>query len=210
MNRRDAIKTLTVMGAMAMLPKGLFPFTANTPQLHFVGLGGGGCNALEYIQEKGIKARYTCITSPERTHLPGEIAFVKFDAPQGNHFMDEYPEMLPNILTEEVKSVFSTDHYYILLAAMGGFTGTKLALDLSGLLQKSNQRHMIIASIPFSFEGRRKRFAVSAKNVLVRSPYFKWFEMDMIRKVYGDMTLSEAFIKADEQFYNIFKEYRVT
>ncbi len=40
---------------------------------HFIGLGGAGCNALEYIHRQGITAKYTCISYPERPHRPVDI-----------------------------------------------------------------------------------------------------------------------------------------
>lgn len=51
MNRRKAIKGLTAIGALSVLPFNyLFPKLEDKP-LHFIGLGGGGSNALEYIYE---------------------------------------------------------------------------------------------------------------------------------------------------------------
>jgi len=170
-----------------------------------VGLGGGGCNALEHIHKKGIKAKYTCITNPKRPNLPSEIEFIKFDSPEKNYLFDELEDVIS--LTPEIKNAFKDDVTYILLAAFGGYTGTNLTRELSKHLSKSNRMFMTICSMPFQFEGKRRNtLANRTKNILEHSPNFKWFNLDMIREIHGDMVLSKAFAKADEQFYIIYND----
>ena len=43
-----------------------------------------------------------------------------------------------------------------LLAGLGGYTGTKMAEALSGMLQKEQKDFITLCSMPFSFEGRNK------------------------------------------------------
>lgn len=205
MNRREALKTLTTLSALSLMPKIIFPNTPTTSKIHFVGLGGAGCNVLEHIHKKGIKAKCTCITSPERLHLPIETTFIKFESPNRKNIYDVFEAYFS--LSTEIENVFKDDSTYILMAGFGGNTGTNLTRELSKHLSKRNKKFMTICSMPFSFEGSNGiRFAQRTKNILEHSPNFKCFEMDRIREIYGDMSLWKAFSKADEQFYKIFKD----
>lgn len=210
MNRREAIKTLTALSVIAILPKIIFSANPTTSKIHFVGLGGGGCNALEHIYKKGVKAKYTCITSPTRPHLPLEIKFIRFDSPKEHFSTDDFEDYFS--LSTEIENVFRNDSTYILMAGFGGYTGTNLTRELSKYLSKRNKKFMVICSMPFQFEGRgRNSFALRTKKELDYYPNFKCFDLEMIREIHGDMVLSKAFAKADEQFYTIFKNnYQVS
>lgn len=212
MNRREAIKVLASLGAIALLPSRIYPESFKTKEFHFVGLGGGGCNALENIRSKYVRAKYTCITNPARPHLPEDVEFVKFVTPACFNWQEKGSLTSVNLddytaLGSHVKMVFSEDSFYILLAALGGHTGTKLTKELAEHLIVNNKRFMIICSTPFKFEGKMNRsLAEKVKEQLKHLPNFHCFELERLRDIHGNMNLSEAFSKADERFYSIFSE----
>jgi len=212
MNRREALKVLASLGAIALLPSGIYPESFKTKELHFVGLGGGGCNALENIRSNGVRAKYTCVTNPARPHLPIDVEFIRFATPAcfdkkergslSSVNLDDH-----TVLGFQIKKVFSEDSFYILLAALGGYTGTKLTREVAEHLIVNNKRFMIICSTPFKFEGKMNiSLAEKVKDQLKPLPNFLCFELEGLREIHGNMKLSEAFAKADEQFYSIFKE----
>ncbi len=252
MNRREAIKGLTTWGAMAIFPN-LFPTgdvagkTTATRPLHFVGLGGAGCNVLEHIHKKGIDAKYTCITTPPRNNLSAGINFIDY-SPFGvnngnennptNHASGrgQVPEITSNMINSlilmdrmpegkdgkedctgpipgsgipgPVRQVFSHDHKYVLLAGLGGFTGTSLAVQLTPWLKETNKEFITICSLPFHFEGlKRRSYAENAMEKLQAIPNFSHYRLETLRRKYGDITIKDAFEKADEDFYRIYRKW---
>ena len=249
MNRREAIKGLTTWGAMAIFPN-LFPCsnvaskTGAKRPIHFVGLGGAGSNVLEHIHEKGIEARYTCITTPPRNNLSASINLIHY-SPFGevngnlndpaNHTSghSQFPEttfhkdtslkltdkmptveenfsgLLPgNSIPETVRQVFIHDHKYVLLAGLGGFTGTSLAVQLTHWLKETNREFITICSLPFHFEGQnRSSYAEDAMEKLQAIPNFKHYRLETLRRKYGNMTIKDAFEKANENFYMVYRSW---
>ena len=211
MNRREALKVLASLGAIALLPNRIYTESVNSQEFHFVGLGGGGCNALENIRSKGVRAKYTCVTNPIRPHLPKDVEFIKFVTPTCFDRKEMGSLSYGNIedhtaLDSQIKNVFSADSFFILLTALGGYTGTKLTRELAEHLIVNNKHFMIICSTPFKFEGKMNiSIAEKVREQLTPLPNFHCFELGSLREVHGNMKLSEAFSKADEQFYSIFK-----
>lgn len=188
-----------------MLPKiNLLGITSKLPT-HFIGLGGAGSNVLEYIHSKGLQAQYTCITSPERLHLAPDINFIRFDSPE-DYYLNDNLHNEEIILSPEIKNVFQGKSRYILLAGLGGYTGTLLGKSLFNFLKENNKEFMMICSYPYSFEGpKRIKIANKTTRELKNSPNFKCFNLEMIREKYGNLPLTVAFEKADEHFYQIYK-----
>ncbi len=206
MDRRKTIKVIASLGALTLLPSIDLINTSQKSNIHFVGLGGGGCNALEYIYRKGIKALYTCVTSPERQHLPSDINFILFDSPE-KYFLSKnwYCEKL--ILPTEIEAVFKDNCYYYMLVGLGGYTGTMLINKLYPYLKARDKEFTIICSYPFRFEGKKRMEIANTKTKDIQnSVYFMSFKLEDLREMYGDMTLKEAFKKADEQYYKNFTQ----
>ena len=215
MNRRDAIKRLTALGTLGAIP-GLVAAAAGSgntqnKRLHIVGLGGGGCNALEFIHRQGFQAKYTCVTHPERPHLAGDIDFIRHIPPcwlkseERSIFLSDRTQKME--MPSRVRRLFSNDHYFILLAGLGGFTGTKMVEELTLYLDEHNRDFLAICSRPFAFEGSIMiDFAEPTRTRLQHIPGFKCFELEKLRSVYGDLKISELFARADEQFYKVLLE----
>lgn len=179
--------------------------------LHFVGLGKSGCKALEYIYSKGIKAKYTGITEPGFQFSPG-INFIPFGSPKQIRFKIRGEEIRMSdmdqafVMPDQIKELFNGDCRYILLAALGGYAGSNMAQELTIMLQDQKRSFRTICSLPFSFEGKPKnRVAGSVLQRLLPVPGFSYFRLDSFPEYYDNLSLSEAFDKADEHFYLVFK-----
>jgi len=68
--RRAALKGLTILTAAAFLPTALFFGDEDEKMTHFIGLGGAGTNAVEFLFKNGIKGKFTCVSYPQRPKLP--------------------------------------------------------------------------------------------------------------------------------------------
>ena len=211
MKRRELIKGLIASSAIAIVPTQMV-FGAETKKpLHIIGLGGGGTNTLEYIHGKGVKAKYTYITFPERALIAQEIEFIDFAAlakiyqrPHGKEVLRQSIYNQRRLVPTEIKKLFNKGGRYALLAGLGGFTGTYFTEDLTKYLYENNFDFISIASIPFEFEGKRRRARVmSALTNLSGIRNIFSFELNDVRHKYGNMLLSEAFSLADKCSYNL-------
>lgn len=207
MNRRRAIKTLTTLTAVVCLPKFELLYKPRALNLHFIGLGGAGCNIIEHIHKKGIDARYTCITSPERPKIPADIEFILF-GPAEHDYHTYKVEMKDLEISGEVKNLFDSDSMFVLFAGFGGTTGTNLTRQLSAILQRNNKKFMVIHTMPFNFEGSsRNTLALKTKQAMDGISNVHSFDLEVIRQNYGNVKLHVAFQKADEHCYQLFRKH---
>ena len=206
MNRRRAIKTLTALAAVVCFPKFDLLSKPGPLNLHFIGLGGAGSNIIENIHKKGIKARYTCITSPERPYLHAAIEFIPF-GPAEHDYHTYQAEMKDLEITDDIQHLFNGDSMFVLFAGFGGTTGTNLTRQLSAMLQRNNKKFMVIYTMPFKFEGsNRNAFALKTEQAMEGISNVHSFNLEVIRQNYGNVTLNVAFQKADEHCYQLFRK----
>ena len=125
MKRRELIKGLGILEAMTFIPGILTGGNHSNTQLHFVGLGQGGTNAIMHIYEKGIKAKYSCITGPYVSHLKPGMEHLFFETPQDYRILGIHYKK-PMDITPEMKAIFSEDHRYIILTGLGASVETGL------------------------------------------------------------------------------------
>ena len=208
MDRRSAIKSILALGAVAVIPipnvfsKGLN--LANDKNLHIIGLGGGGCNALEYYYKQGVQAKFTCISEPRRPHLDSKISFIEYAQPKPFYYEDDWSNIELTI-PSEVKSVFDADEHFIILLGLGGVSGTLLGKSLFHYLLIKNKSFDFICSYPFRNEGSKRVIqAKSAFKEFDKYGQFNAFRMENLRNESEDLTISEAFRKADEHSYKLF------
>jgi cell division GTPase FtsZ len=166
-------------------------------QLHIIGLGGAGCNAVEHIYGKGVPARYTCISYPQRSSIPKDINFLTIASVSNRDLFDAY-------------DLVGKNHRYILLAGLGGKTGSYLVEELVNMLCYQRREFLAVCSMPFAFEGcQRRSVAESVRSKYQSMSNFIFFDLNSLVRIWGDITLSDAFDKADERFYwlSLFQNY---
>jgi hypothetical protein len=174
-------------------------------KIHIIGLGDGGCNVLEYIFKQGFEAEYTCITSPTRS-FPKEIQFIGFDPGITlSEFLQGSSKKNFN-LPKDIKELFEPDNMYVLLAGLGSYTGTSFIKGLFKYLPTRKRDFMAICSYPFQFEGRRRKdFAESITIAFKETDNFIFFYMNSVIEKCGNVSLFEAFHRADVEVYRILK-----
>lgn len=147
MKRRELIKGLGVLGVMAFLSE--IPAMGNdaNTQLHFVGLGQGGTNAMVYIYEKGIAAKYSCITGPYVSHLKPGMEHLFFETPQ-DYRIGGINYKKPMAITAEMKAILSEDHRYIILTGLGASVGTGLISSVLDFLYTEQKNYHAICCLP--------------------------------------------------------------
>lgn len=176
-------------------------------KFHFIGLGGAGCNMLEFFHQKGLKGNYTCITDPERKQLPKDIQFIHYCSPRDEKMRGILADMtVPLILPEEVKAVFSENRNYVLLAGLGSYTGTYMTEELAVWLQENNKDFMSICCMPFRFEDDlRKSHAERVENRFQHLPNFRFYELEAIREKHGNESFQTGIEIAHNEIYELFE-----
>ncbi len=209
MNRRDLLKLLPGLGSITMVSNDRLFALPKSKQIHFIGLGNAGSEALKHIYSKGIVGKFTSVNDIS-TSIP-DINFIKFVAPpdkwisKGDKLI-RISKMNNEInISDELKKVFENNERFILLAGLSGFTGTKLTAALNEYLKKQNKDFISICSLPFDFESDpRKLNAQSVVNNLKSKSNFEFFRLQSIREQYGNLKLKDAFLLGNEFFYKIY------
>jgi len=230
MERRDLIKGLGVLGAMALVPGILAIGNHSKKKLHFVGLGQGGTNAMVYIHEKGIAAKYSCISGPYVAHLKPGMEHLFFETPRdyrigGIHYKK------PMDITSEMEAIFNEDHRYIILTGLGASVGTGLISSVLDFLNTEKKNYHVICSLPSFNLGRSKRTYAEEKkaeikginNVLLFDQQIVAYGTlndppDPKNRIYivgqklvvgpGYLSIHQIFDKGNETFYNYFKSIK--
>lgn len=198
--------------ALASSPLASGFYSATVKEIHFIGLGTAGCSALQYIRNKKVAAKYTVITETADLGASEGIDLIPFTPPRYVRAKTKdrsiwYPDMDKQIIIPNgIKELFGQDNRYVLLAGLGGYTGTYMAEVLSTMLSDCGMEFYTICSLPFPFEGpERNTFAMTSFNKLRLIDHFRYFDFKVLaEQTGGDMSLSKAFAKGDEQFYEIY------
>ena len=208
MNRKEFFKNIFATAAFLALPTSFLLAEKNDKiklkkQLHFVGLGGAGCNAIEFIQQQIPDAKYTCISHPARPNLPNEIQFVSCNQKHVKNVLVEM-KIFHDLKNEQesiepIHQVFYPNHTYILLAGLGQNTGSILSWYLFEKLKKENKEVYLVATTPFNFEGKKTKMVADVVEKKIKTDkHVSIISNEKIREEYGDMAIDVAFRKADE------------
>lgn len=177
--------------------------------IHFIGLGNAGLTILEYFISKGVSGKYYNINkSIEMNHNQNirHIACPDVEDKIGQRSKElENPDLSSlNLLTEDIKQLFEDDVIYVLLAGLGKYMGTNLALQVAEYLHQQGKQFYLICSSPFSFEGHPTN--VYAERALKKLEAFTKpvsFSLNRITETHGNMKLNEAYLKIGDECHKI-------
>lgn len=183
------------------------PAIEGLAKIKVVGVGGGGCNAVQRMIMSGVQgvefiaintdAQALALNSAETRLKIGE----KVTRGLGAGADPEKGAMAANESRDELAGLVQDSDMVFVTAGMGGGTGTGAAPVVAGIARQMGILTVGVVSKPFTFEGAvRERNAINGiqeleKNVdaLLIVPNDKLLDMDN-----GDMTVSDAFAHADE------------
>ena len=129
-------------------------------KIKVIGVGGGGCNALNYMFHQDIPYVSFAAVNTDRQHLNKKIdvptkvligkGYGAGDKPEvGRQFAEESEDRIRALFDDETEMVFVT-------AGMGGGTGTGAAPVVAEVAHDLGILTVGIVTKPFSFEGKRK------------------------------------------------------
>lgn len=173
-----------------------------------VGVGGGGGNAVRHMFKLGIADVTFVVCNTDRQALedspiPNKIRLG--DQLTGGLGAGNKPERGKQAALEsleQIKSMFVDNETKMLFvtAGMGGGTGTGAAPVIAKAAKEMGILTVAIVSIPFKTEGR-KRIQQAIEGIEEISNYVDSLlvvDNESINEIHGDLTLSEAFGKADD------------
>ena len=172
-----------------------------------IGVGGGGGNAVNHMFQEGIHdvSFALCNTDnqalmespvPIKVQLGGDTTggLGAGNRPEiARQAAEESTDMIEDLLSDGTRMVFIT-------AGMGGGTGTGAAPVVARVAKEMDVLTVGIVTIPFMFEGPRKIVQAlkgveeMAKNV----DALLVINNERLRDIYSDLTMLNAFAKADE------------
>ncbi len=172
-----------------------------------IGVGGGGSNAVNHMYNMGIKGVDFIICNTDNQSL--ELSPVPNKIQLGKSLTEgrgagAKPEIgLKSALEsiEEVRELLSKNTKMVFITAgMGGGTGTGAAPVIAKLAKEMGILTVGICTVPFGFEGRRRREqAENGINELKKHvDTLLIISNDKLREIYSNMSLTNAFGKADD------------
>lgn len=190
---------------MAELVNFQFPKTSSSI-IKVIGVGGGGCNAVNHMYEEGIAGVDFIICNTDSQALENSPVPVKIqlgvtltegrgagNMPQmGEDAARENYEDLKNALKENTKMLF-------IAAGMGGGTGTGAAPVIASLARELDILTIAVVTVPSPAEGK-KRFGQAMEGIKKLGEYVDSMLVvsnQRLHNIFGDLPARQAFKMAD-------------
>lgn len=176
-------------------------------QIKVMGIGGGGSNAVNYMFINGIKGVDFVVCNTDSQALEASPILVKIQLGQnlteglgagsnpevGRRAAEESADRITELLDANTKMLFLT-------AGMGGGTGTGAAPVIAEIAKEKGILTVGVVTIPFNTEGGyRKQYA--DEGIAELKKYVDTLLVinnEKLIEVYGDLTFTNAFAKANE------------
>jgi cell division protein FtsZ len=185
-----------------------FDLPTDTPKIiKVIGVGGGGGNAVNHMYKEGIHDVTFVLCNTDNQALAKSPVPVKLQL--GRHITEglgagnrperardaaeESIDDIRNLLNDGTKMVFIT-------AGMGGGTGTGAAPVIARIAKEMDILTVGIVTIPFIFEGEKKIIQAldGVDNIAQYVDALLVINNERLREIYSDLTLKNAFGKADD------------
>ena len=169
-----------------------------------IGVGGGGCNAVNYMYHQKIEGCTFIVCNTDRQALDRCAVPVKIqlgdeglgagtNPTEGRNAALNSQDEIDKILDKDTKMLFIT-------AGMGGGTGTGAAPVIASMAKKKGILTVGVVTIPFRNQGNETMSkAIDGITELENNvDSLLIIDNEKLFDVYGDLLLKEAFPKADE------------
>ena len=169
-----------------------------------VGVGGGGCNAVNNMYKEGVEGVTYAVCNTDSQSLSRSDVPVKIqlgeglgaggDPEKGRNEAVSTIDSIQNLLSDGTKMVFVT-------AGMGGGTGTGAAPVVAGVAKNMGLLTIGVVTIPFYFEKKRKiiKALKGVEEMRKNVDALLIVNNERLCDVYSDaeIPLQEAFFRAD-------------
>ena len=169
-----------------------------------IGVGGGGCNAVNYMYRQKIEGCTFIVCNTDRQALDKCDVPVKIqlgddglgagtNPTEGRNAALNSQDEIEKILDNNTKMLFIT-------AGMGGGTGTGSAPVIAAMAKKKGILTVGVVTLPFRYQGNETLSkAIDGISELENNvDSLLIIDNEKLFEVYGDLLIQEAFPKADE------------
>lgn len=169
-----------------------------------IGVGGGGCNAVNYMYNQKIEGCTFIVCNTDSQALEKCDVPIKIQLGEGlgagtnptegrNAALNSQDEIAEKVLNNDTDMLFIT-------AGMGGGTGTGAAPVIAAMAKKKGILTVGVVTIPFRNQGNETMSkAIDGINELEKNvDSLLIIDNEKLFDFYGDLLLQEAFPKADE------------
>ena len=175
-----------------------------------IGVGGGGCNAVNYMYKQGIQDVSFLVCNTDSMALEKMSVPAKLQLGQGlgaggrpevaEQFAQESKERIKEALNDGTKMVFIT-------AGMGGGTGTGASPVVASIAREMGLLTVGIVTIPFSFEGKRaiRKAMEGVAKLAQHTDALLIINNERLKLLFPEFDLPNAFSKSDEVVSNAAK-----
>ena len=180
---------------------------AQDSTIKVMGVGGGGCNSVNYLYGQGVKdvTFLVCNTdkqSLERSSVPAKLQLGPGLGAGGKpEVAQEYAEQnrdrIKEALNDGTKMLFLT-------AGMGGGTGTGASSIVASVARDMGILTVGIVTIPFAFEGAKKikKAMTGVAHLAEEVDAILVINNEKLREIYPDLNMLNAFSKSDDVVAN--------
>ncbi|OYU82642.1 MAG: hypothetical protein CFE24_14970 [Flavobacterium sp. BFFFF2] len=207
MNRREALKIATIIGAAAAIPKELLSMVSEKKPMHIIGFGGAGSSFVKYAQAQGLKAKYTCISDPVEEDFPPDVNFIRFQPPpevvslNTDELLLRSDMSIPLEVPDAIYELFAPDDQYVIVAGLGGYTGTFFIEHFGDWLTVNKKSYTALCSLPFTFErGSKRKYIKSVHEKFNSNPNFHFIPLSNYRAINGDLPITDFFEVIHKEF----------
>lgn len=172
-----------------------------------MGVGGGGCNAVNHMYQQGIQgvSFLVCNTDKQalsRSSVPAKLQLgpglgAGGDPSKARQYAEENRDRIHEALDDGTQMLF-------LAAGMGGGTGTGASSIVAEVAQEMNILTVGIVTIPFAFEGKPKiRKALTGVATLAEHvDAILVINNEKLKQIYPDLNILNAFSKSNDVMGN--------
>lgn len=176
----------------------------NLSIIKVIGVGGGGGNAVNHMYNDGIcDVSYVLCNTDKKalqdSPVPYKLQLGKDGLGAGNRPQKAQQAALESI--EQIKEMLDDGTRMVFITAgMGGGTGTGAAPIIAQCAKDSGILTVGIVTIPFKFEGRPKILQAlkGVEEISKHVDALLVINNERLRKLYPELTLLNAFAKADD------------
>jgi cell division protein FtsZ len=180
---------------------------AQDSTIKVMGIGGGGCNAVNYLYAQGVEdvTFLVCNTdkqSLERSSVPAKLQLGPGLGAGGKpevaqEYAEQNRERIKEALNDGTKMLFLT-------AGMGGGTGTGASSIVASVARDMGILTVGIVTIPFAFEGPKKikKAMIGVAQLAEQVDAILVINNEKLREIYPDLNMLNAFSKSDDVVAN--------
>lgn len=176
-----------------------------------IGIGGGGCNAVNYMYQQNIPLINCVVVNTDQQHLKtlnvADKLLIGYDITHGLGAGNnpEIGRQCAEASAEAIKTLFDGDTEMVFITAgMGGGTGTGAAPVVARLAKEAGMLTIGIVTVPFIFEGEKKILKAldGAKEMQKYVDSLLVINNENLVDIYPDFAFWNCMSKADDTLAN--------